>query len=227
MSAPKQMLIEGTVSKRFEPVRQAFVENFTRRGELGGACCIYEHGEKVVDLWGGLRDRNRGKPWRQDTLAIVHSATKGLAAMVIALAHSRGWLDYDERIAGYWPEFAQNGKEAITVRQLLAHQAGLFVNLAICFMSARLSQEYCVYLSAPAKTALCSGFQPVRSLSWLGKHEPPHALFLVLALNPETHREHPSHDQRAGCGAARSNDLQRLPFGGCIQDGELRHGASP
>ena len=59
-------------------------------------------------------------------MVVVHSATKGLAAMVMALAHSRGWLDYDERVCTYWPEFAQAGKERITVRQLLAHQAGLF-----------------------------------------------------------------------------------------------------
>jgi CubicO group peptidase (beta-lactamase class C family) len=59
-------------------------------------------------------------------MVVVHSATKGLAAMTLAIAHSRGWLDYDERVATYWPEFAQNGKGAVTVRQLLAHQAGLF-----------------------------------------------------------------------------------------------------
>ena len=67
-----------------------------------------------------------GEPWRDDTMVVVHSTTKGLAAMVMALAHSRGWLDYDERVCTYWPEFAQAGKERITVRQLLAHQAGLF-----------------------------------------------------------------------------------------------------
>jgi CubicO group peptidase (beta-lactamase class C family) len=59
-------------------------------------------------------------------MALVHSATKGLAAMTLAIAHSRGWLDYDELVCKYWPAFAQNGKEDITVRQLLAHQAGLF-----------------------------------------------------------------------------------------------------
>jgi CubicO group peptidase (beta-lactamase class C family) len=59
-------------------------------------------------------------------MVIVHSTTKGLAAMTLALAHSRGWLDYEERVCTYWPEFAQRGKETITVRQLLAHQAGLF-----------------------------------------------------------------------------------------------------
>lgn len=118
--------IHGYVSRAFEPVRQAFVENFTLRGEVGGACCIYQNGDKVVDLWGGVRDRVSGEPWQEDTMTIVHSTTKGLAAMVMALAHSRGWLDYDERVCRYWPEFGQKGKEWITVRQLLAHQAGLF-----------------------------------------------------------------------------------------------------
>ena len=98
----------------------------TRRHELGGACCAYHRGEKVVDLWGGIRNKQTGEPWERDTMVIVHSATKGLAAMTLALAHSRGWLDYEERVCTYWPEFAQQGKERITVRQLLAHQAGLF-----------------------------------------------------------------------------------------------------
>jgi len=110
----------------FEAVREAFADNFTRRGELGGACCAYYQGEKVIDLWGGIRNKQTGEPWHEGTMVIVHSATKGLAAMTLAIAHSRGWLDYEERVAHYWPEFAENGKETITVRQLLAHQAGLF-----------------------------------------------------------------------------------------------------
>jgi CubicO group peptidase (beta-lactamase class C family) len=107
-------------------VRDAFAENFARRDELGGACSAYYRGEKVVGLWGGVRNHQTGEPWEEDTMVIVHSATKGLAAMTLAIAHSRGWLDYEERVATYWPEFAQQGKEKITVRQLLAHQAGLF-----------------------------------------------------------------------------------------------------
>jgi len=118
--------IYGHVSSGFEPVRAAFAGNFALRGELGGACCAYERGEKVVDLWGGIRNRQTGEPWESDTMVIVYSATKGLAAMTLALAHSRGWLDYEERVCAYWPEFAQHGKDRITVRHLLAHQAGLF-----------------------------------------------------------------------------------------------------
>lgn len=126
MEHRKPIRIEGYVSAGFEPVREAFAENFSRQGELGGACCVYHRGEKVVDLWGGVRNPATGEPWEEDTMVLVYSTTKGLAAMTLALAHSRGWLDYEERVCAYWPEFAQQGKERITVRQLLAHQAGLF-----------------------------------------------------------------------------------------------------
>ena len=117
----------GHVSQGFEAVREVFVGNFARRRELGGGCCAFHRGEKVVDLWGGVRNKETGDPWERDTMVIVYSATKGLAAMTLAVAHSRGWLDYEERVCTYWPEFAQQGKERVTVRQLLAHQAGLYV----------------------------------------------------------------------------------------------------
>ena len=126
MSVGESHAVEGHVSRGFEAVREAFADNFARRRELGGACCAYHRGEKVVDLWGGVRNKQTGEPWEQDTMVIVYSATKGLAAMTLAIAHSRGWLDYEERVCAYWPEFAQQGKERITVRQLLAHQAGLY-----------------------------------------------------------------------------------------------------
>jgi CubicO group peptidase (beta-lactamase class C family) len=116
----------GWVKPGFEPVQQAFIENFDKRRELGAACCVYHQGEKVVDLWGGIRNVKTGEPWEKDTMVVVYSTTKGLAAMTLALAHSRGWLKYDELVSTYWPGFAANGKEKITVRQLLAHQAGLF-----------------------------------------------------------------------------------------------------
>jgi len=116
----------GVVSSGFEAVRDAFVENFESRHELGAAVCIYYRGEKVVDLWGGIRDKATNDPWEENTMVIVASATKGIAAMTMALGESRGLFDYDDRIAKYWPEFAQQGKDKITIRQLLAHQAGLF-----------------------------------------------------------------------------------------------------
>ena len=121
-----RVAIHGFAQAGFEAVRDAFADNFSRRHELGAACCIYKDGEKVVDLWGGIRNKATGEAWEEDTMVLVFSTTKGLAAMAMALAHSRGWLDYDQRVCTYWPEFAQAGKDKVTVRQLLSHQAGLF-----------------------------------------------------------------------------------------------------
>src|SRR5947207_2929892 len=126
VTAPGRIDVHGHVSPGFEPVREAFARNFASRHELGGGCCVYHRGVKVVDLWGGVRNKQTGEPWNEDTMVLIYSATKGLAAMTLALAHSRGWLDYEERVCAYWPEFSQQGKDRITVRQLLAHQAGLF-----------------------------------------------------------------------------------------------------
>jgi CubicO group peptidase (beta-lactamase class C family) len=117
--------IHGTVAPGFEEVEGVFRKNFREQNELGAACAVYYEGEKVVDLWGGYRDLERRLPWKEDTLVLVYSTTKGLAGMTMAVAHSRGLLDYDEKVATYWPEFAQGGKENITVRHLLSHQAGL------------------------------------------------------------------------------------------------------
>ena len=126
VEVPRGAEIHGFVSSGYEAVREAFAENFSRRREIGAACCVYHKGERVVDLWGGVRNKATGEPWEEGTMALVYSATKGLAAMTLAVAHSRGWLDYDELVCKYWNDFGQNGKEKITVRQLLAHQAGLF-----------------------------------------------------------------------------------------------------
>jgi CubicO group peptidase (beta-lactamase class C family) len=118
-------MLHGRVAPGFEAVAAEFRTNFARRGELGAASAVYHRGAKVVDLWGGYRDRATRAPWDEDTLEIVFSTTKGMAAITLAMLNSRGYLDYEARVATYWPEFAQNGKPAITVRQLISHQAGL------------------------------------------------------------------------------------------------------
>ncbi|NOT41490.1 MAG: beta-lactamase family protein [Alphaproteobacteria bacterium] len=115
----------GQVAPGFEEVRDEFERNFAERGEIGAAVAVYWRGEKVVDLWGGRRSPDGVAPWNEDTLVCVMSSTKGLSALTLAVANARGWLDYEAPVARYWPEFAQNGKEAITVRQLLGHEAGL------------------------------------------------------------------------------------------------------
>ncbi len=119
------VVVQGHVAPGFEAVRDEFQRNFAERGEIGAAVAAYWRGEKIVDLWGGRRAPDSDAPWLEDTMVTVASTTKGLASMTLALASSRGWLDYDAPVARYWPEFAQNGKEAVTVRQLIGHEAGL------------------------------------------------------------------------------------------------------
>jgi CubicO group peptidase (beta-lactamase class C family) len=125
MTDKHHVATHGQVASGFESVRDEFERNFTDRGEIGAAVAAYWRGEKVVDLWGGRRLPDGEAAWEEDTMVVVNSTTKGVSAMTLAVASARGWLDYDALVARYWPEFAQNGKEHVTVRQLLGHEAGL------------------------------------------------------------------------------------------------------
>jgi CubicO group peptidase (beta-lactamase class C family) len=116
--------IDGSCDRRFEPVRAAFADNFTERGEQGAAVCVAVGGRVVVDLWGGLADRE-GRPWQADTLVDVFSVGKGMLAALVAALVGEGELDPDARVAQDWPAFAAAGKQDVTVRHLLTHQAGL------------------------------------------------------------------------------------------------------
>jgi CubicO group peptidase (beta-lactamase class C family) len=118
-------MIEGWVASEFEPVLDAFTANFDAHAEVGAAVCVYLDGVPVVDLWGGLADATTGRAWAADTVVPVFSSSKGVTAVGANLAIERGLLDPDAPVAIYWPEFAANGKDAITVRQTLSHQAGL------------------------------------------------------------------------------------------------------
>ena len=120
-------LVHGHADEGYGVVADAFRRNFAEHNEIGAACAIYRDGEPVVDLWGGYRDGRARTAWERDTIVTVFSTSKGVAGVALALARARGLIDYDEAVAAYWPEFAQAGKEHITVRQLLAHQAGLAV----------------------------------------------------------------------------------------------------
>ncbi|MEV5238788.1 serine hydrolase domain-containing protein [Streptomyces cinnamoneus] len=118
--------VQGTVADGFEPVRDAFADNFARRGERGAAVAVYRDGRKIVDLWAGTKDADGGtEPWQRGTAQIVRSATKGVAAAVPLLLHQRGQVDLDAPVGTYWPEFKANGKERVLVRHLLSHRAGL------------------------------------------------------------------------------------------------------
>lgn len=117
--------VHGTVEPGFEKVRDAFISNFDEAGEVGAGFAAHVHGELVVDIWAGLADRDTGRPWTQDTLQLVFSTTKGVAAICVGILVDRGAIDLDAPMAGYWPEFAAAGKGQLTVRQLMSHQCGL------------------------------------------------------------------------------------------------------
>ncbi len=117
--------ISGWVAPGFQTVRAAFEDNFETGSEVGAAFAAYHRGEKVVDLWGGIADQTTGRPWEDDTLVLVYSTTKGITAMCANRLAQEGALDIEAPVATYWPEFAQAGKETVTVADLLAHRAGL------------------------------------------------------------------------------------------------------
>jgi CubicO group peptidase (beta-lactamase class C family) len=117
--------VQGHTASGYEEVRHVFESNFQARKELGAAVAVVVENELVVDLWGGIADSRTKQPWAEDTMVNMFSVTKGLAALAVAHSHSRGLFDYDEKVSAYWPEFAQNGKEDITVRTLLSHRAGI------------------------------------------------------------------------------------------------------
>src|SRR5882757_9336184 len=118
-------LVGGDVDEGYGRMADVFRRNLTSGNEVGAAFAVYRDGRKVVDLWGGFRNGVTQAPWEHDTVVLVFSTTKGVASLTVAVAASRGLISYDAKVADYWPEFAQAGKDAITVRQLLSHQAGL------------------------------------------------------------------------------------------------------
>lgn len=119
------MEIGGAVEPGFEGVAEAFQACFEQHGEVGAATSVYVGGRKVVDLWGGVADRDTGAPYTEDTLQLVFSTTKGATAACANLLAQRGELDVDAPVAEYWPEFKAAGKGDIPVRWLLCHKAGL------------------------------------------------------------------------------------------------------
>ncbi|XP_072175170.1 beta-lactamase domain-containing protein 2-like [Diadema setosum] len=128
---PPPVITEGYVAPGFEDVLEAFRANFEsgRDPRTGGAAfAAYHRGKKVVDIWGGFADYESKQKWRQDTISIFFSSTKGVASVCIATLVDRGLLDYNKPVTLYWPEFAQKGKEKVTVKDMMEHKAGLAVS---------------------------------------------------------------------------------------------------
>ncbi|MHC4788974.1 MAG: serine hydrolase domain-containing protein, partial [Planctomycetota bacterium] len=149
-------MIEGHLEPDFWPLGQV-LEQQVRRTRAGAAICVYHGGRPVVDLWAGRRDA-AGRPWDADTLAMSFSTTKGVAATLLHVLVDRGLLDYDDPVAKHWPEFGQQGKAAITVRQVLCHEAGLHhIRRLIDHAERILDWEYMVRALERARPAFEPG----------------------------------------------------------------------
>lgn len=115
----------GRCAAGFEPVRDAFEQNFSLRDEVGAAVAVWVRGDLVVNLWGGWADARRRRPWREDTLVSVFSGTKALTSTCVHLLADRGEVDLSAPVAQYWPEFAAAGKQDITIASVLGHRSGV------------------------------------------------------------------------------------------------------
>src|SRR5437879_1991850 len=112
-------------SKLRKCITPLFEENFQKLGELGAAVSIWQNGKAIVDLDGGFKDSGRELPWTSDTLVLIWSATKGLGSACMLHVLQEHKIDIERRVGEFWPEFAQAGKDNVTLAQLLSHQAGL------------------------------------------------------------------------------------------------------
>lgn len=125
MSDLDELPLGGTCDPRFARVREAFAENFSKHGERGGAVTVSIGGRNVVDLWGGWADVARTRPWARDTIVNVFSVGKAMNAIAVLRQVEAGRIALDDPVARVWPEFGVQGKDAITLRMLLSHRAGL------------------------------------------------------------------------------------------------------
>ena len=117
--------VHGECDARFSTVRETFAENFASYGDVGAAVAVTIDGKLVIDLWGGVSDKDTGKRWEGDTLVTVYSTTKGMTAICAHRLVEQGLLDLNAPAATYWPEFAQAGKSEVPVHMLLSHRVGL------------------------------------------------------------------------------------------------------
>jgi CubicO group peptidase (beta-lactamase class C family) len=126
--------IFGEVEPGFKKVKEVFKANWEGY-EVGASFSVVYKGKKVVDLWGGFQDKAGTRPWKADTLVNVYSTTKGMGSLAVAILAEEGRLDYKALVTDYWPEFGAEGKNRVTVAQLLSHQAG------VCGVSEKIKIE--------------------------------------------------------------------------------------
>lgn len=116
------MKIAGHITPGFERVKQLYERNMHSLAERNTQLCIYVGEECVLDLWGSAIDDAN---FTADSLVNVFSSGKSLEAILLAVLHDQGLLEYDKKIGDYWPEYSSAGKEDTTIADLMRHEAGL------------------------------------------------------------------------------------------------------
>ena len=119
------MEIKGYIDTKYSAIADVFLDNFRKHGEIGASLCIYHKDKLVIDIWSGYKDLKKKELWEENTVVPFFSTTKAIAASCLAICHSRGLFDYKDKVSKYWKNFAKNGKEDITIAQLLQHRGGL------------------------------------------------------------------------------------------------------
>jgi CubicO group peptidase (beta-lactamase class C family) len=117
--------VQGYVDPKYSQIADAFADNFNHHGEVGASLTVYHHHQLVVNVWAGHKDLRKKMKWDNNTVVPIFSTTKAISACCMAICHSKGLFDYEDKVVKYWPDFAANGKENITIAQLLQHRAGL------------------------------------------------------------------------------------------------------
>ncbi len=152
-------MLDGDIHPDYADVASSLIRQIPRRQHAGSAVCVYHNGRPVVDIWGGIKD-SAGNPWQADTTAPSFSTTKGVLSTLIHILVDQGKAQYDDTIAKHWPEFGVRGKEAITIRQALTHQAGLYrITDLISHPKEMLDWEYMKSAIADAEPAHDPGDQ--------------------------------------------------------------------
>jgi len=118
-------MINGYCEEKYNPVKKIFESYFLKQEEIGASFAIYKEGKPLIDLWGGLKNKN-DKKWEENTIVNVFSATKGIYEIIVSILIDQNILDLEKPISYYWDVFKQSNKREIKLKHILSHQSGLY-----------------------------------------------------------------------------------------------------
>ena len=118
-------MINGYCEEKYTPVRKIFEDYFLKQEEIGASFAIYKEGKALIDLHGGLKNKNN-KNWEENTIVNVFSATKGIYEIIVSVLIDQNILDLEKSVSYYWDAFKQSNKREIKLKHILSHQSGLY-----------------------------------------------------------------------------------------------------